>query len=59
MTVKRRTYYKRWLHRSRVWRPGPWLFAIHPFFTWRLRVERHLGHGLSVWWLWFEVARVT
>jgi hypothetical protein len=44
--------------KTRCWRPGPWLFAAHPFFTWRPRACVYPGRGWSVWWLWFEIARV-
>jgi hypothetical protein len=47
-------------------RRGPWLFAVHRCFTWKpwldrpTEGERALGiEGFSLWWLWFEVARMT
>lgn len=38
------------------WRPGRWLFAIHPFFTALPNSERFPDGGFTVWWLWFEIA---
>lgn len=40
-------------------RRDDWLFAVHRFFTWKPRVEDYDECGWSVWWLWFEVARVS
>jgi hypothetical protein len=53
--MKRRVRHSRW---KCVGRTGPWLLAIHDIFSWRPRVSLYVGRGWSVWWLWFEVARV-
>lgn len=57
--IKRRTHYKRWPHRTLCWRPGPWLFAVHPFFTARPKLCLYPRRGWSLWWLCFEVACVN
>lgn len=44
--------------RSLVWRPGDWLFAIHPEFTLLPNLSQYLGGGWALWWLWFEAAYV-
>lgn len=41
--------------RSLSWRPGNWLFGVHPFFAWRPRIESARGY-CSLWWLWFELS---
>lgn len=41
------------------WRPGNWLFAIHPCFTLKPNIEDYDECGWAVWWLWFEVAHVS
>lgn len=46
------------MKRSLVWRPGDWLFAIHPEFTWWPKFTPWPRRGAAIWWLWFEAAYV-
>lgn len=52
---------KRQSMRDRAHRIGPWLFAWHRTIgmTWKPRLDLWPDQGWSLWWLWFEVARVV